>query len=67
MGPADIAAILSRFFHIMSAIALLGGLLFARVVRHGRLMMFYKPVIVASATFLLVSGFNNFFACWPCT
>lgn len=59
MGFSDIVGILSRWVHVTSAIILLGGVIFARAVRHAQLFKEYRALATTAIVALLLSGLYN--------
>jgi hypothetical protein len=59
MGLTDIVGIVSRWLHITSAIALLGGVIFARATGNSGLFAQYRTVVMAAALGSFASGIYN--------
>jgi len=59
MGSSDIVGILSRWVHVTSAIILLGGVIFARSVRHAQLFKEYRALATTAIVALFLSGLYN--------
>jgi hypothetical protein len=59
MGFSDIVGILSRWVHVASAIVLLGGVIFARSVRHAQLFKEYRALATTAIVALFLSGLYN--------
>lgn len=59
MGLPDILGIFSRWVHVASAIILLGGVIFARSVRHAQLFKEYRALATTAIVALFLSGLYN--------
>ncbi len=59
MGLPDVIGIFSRWVHVASAIILLGGVIFARAVRHAQLFREYRALATAAIAALFLSGLYN--------
>jgi hypothetical protein len=57
---AEVFGILMRWAHIVSAVLLIGGIAYARMVTGATLFAKYRPVVYASVVGLIVSGVYNY-------
>lgn len=59
MVAADLAGIFFRWVHIVSAIVLLGGVIFVRILRQPSLMAPFRGAAIVSIGAILASGVYN--------